>query len=557
MQPWKLVGLPRAQWRRSLLLWLLLLLLTLASEVGSDTIKALFLNRIGSKALPPAFALEAALRLLATGVYFLLLRRRSYARVMSATTVLYAGTLLTMLFLLQTDDTVSLTLFFALEQMGFKLILLHWGVYIVDFFTVRESATAFPFVYSAQPLGSVIAGFILAWAPVEEMSWMLLVSLAALIGALLLYPTAHGARSESPRLRVHAPESDAPSPWRVAWGYVWRAPVVRYMALATVALVLVRSVAQVAGAYVLEQQFRTARGIGTFLGYYKVSSNVVVFALQALLSARLMRRFSPPRVNLSYSFLSLAAFGLLTALPGTASLVFSESVRNEWKSILKTPFSVMMYGTVADYARAPSRIAVFGVVVPLSAVLAALAMMAAQSAGVGGQYMSLAGLVLAVPFIGVTLLQNRAYKLALVDLLRDKLGMPATTHSTSTLLRIPDGRIFDIRHARQRLDYMFTRQRLGRQLFPDLYAPLPDDADSWTDDLLIERLDELLLLVELYRPKGAPHLRGLLVSSLTDRRVDLKDNAFEVISSILPPILAKRARRLLALGLERGVSPSR
>lgn len=540
------------QWRRSVLLWALLFLLTLAFELGSDVIKALFLNRIGSEALPPAFVLEASLRLLATVLYFFLLRRRSYARVMVMTTVLYGVTLGFLLSMLQSGASDHLTLFFALEQVGFKLLMLHWGVYIVDFFTVGESSTAIPVVYSAQPFGAVVAGVLLAWEPFADITWLLLVGLAAIAGALFLYPVVHRARRESPRVMVDEPEeADDGTVNRGAWSYVLRAPVVRYMALATVTLVLVRAVLQVSAAYVLESQFQTARGIGVFLGYYKVYSNVIVFGLQATLAARAMRRFSPPRINLSYALLAVAAFASLFALPGNATLVFAESVRKEWKSILKTPFSVMMYGTMADYARAPARIAIFGVLVPLAGILAGVGMMLVQRAGIGVRHLSLAGLFLGLVFLVATLLQNRAYKVALAELLRGKLRLTERTHTTSTLMRVPDGRLLDVRKVRKRMDYLLVRYSFAQRLFPDLLAG--GRADELTGPELIERLEELLMLVELYRPRGTPLLRGMLVAALTDERVDLMDNAFEVVRSVLPPRLARYAASLLQLGLERGV----
>ncbi len=552
MSPWRIFGLPAVQWRRSLLLWVLLFLLTLAFELGSDVIKALFLNRIGSKALPPAFVLEASLRLLATVLYFFLLRRRSYARVMVVTTILYGATLGFLLSMLQTGASDQLTLFFALEQVGFKLLMLHWGVYIVDFFTVGESSTAIPVVYSAQPFGAVVAGVLLAWAPFEDISLLLLVGLAAIAGALLLYPAVHRARNLSPRVHLDKPEEeDDGTVRRGAWTYVWRAPVVRYMALATMTLVLVRAVLQVSAAYVLESQFQTARGIGTFLGYYKVYSNVAVFCLQATLAARAMRRFSPPRINLSYALLAVAAFASLFALPGNATLVFSESVRKEWKSLLKTPFSVMMYGTMADYARAPARIAIFGVLVPLAGIIAGLGMIVVQRAGIGGHELALAGLVLSTLFVVATMLQNRAYKVALVELLRGKLRLTERTETTSSLMRIPDGRLLDVRKVRKRVDYLLVRYSLAQRLFPDLIAG-GNVADLSGQDL-IERLEELLLLVELYRPHGTPRLRRMLVAALTDQRIDLMDNAFEVVRSVLPPKQARYASSLLQLGLERGV----
>ena len=534
------------------MLWSLLFLLTLAFELGSDVIKALFLNRIGTAALPPAFVLEASLRLLATVLYFFLLRRRSYARVMVVTTVIYGLTLGFLLTMLQSGASGQLTIFFALEQVAFKLLMLHWGVYVVDFFTVGESSTAIPAVYSAQPFGAVVAGLLLAWGPFEDISWLLLVGALAIVGALALFPGVHRARKESPRVLLDEPPEDDDGTMQTgSWSYVLRAPVVRYMALATMSLVLVRAVLQVSAAYVMEEQFQTARGIGAFLGYYKVYANVLVFGLQATLAARAMRRFSPPRVNLSYSVLTIAAFASLFVLPGNATLVFAESVRNEWKSLLKTPFSVMMYGTMADYARAPARIAIFGILVPLGGILAGLGMMGVQQAGIEGRYLALAGVGLASLFLVATLLQNRAYKVALVELLRGKLKLTERTQTTSTLLRIPDGRLLDVRAARQRVDYLLIRYRLAQRLFPELVAG--GDVGALSGQELIEQLEELLMLVELYRPQGTPRLRGMLVAALADRRTDLMDNAFEVVRSVLPPRQARYAASLLQLGLEKGV----
>jgi hypothetical protein len=165
------------------------------------------------------------------------------------------------------------------------------------------------------------------------------------------------------------------------------------------------------------------------------------------------------------------------------------------------------------------------------------------------------GAVVAAGFIVVTILQNRAYKLALVELLQNKLDVSWKPGHTSSVMHIADARILDIRAARKRTDYLLIRYDLGRRLFPDLYGDI-GDPDGMEKKRLIELLEEALLLVELYRPKGAPQLRSLLVGALKDRREDLRDNAEEVIASLLPPALSRRARTLLTAGLHRGVELS-
>jgi len=323
------------------------------------------------------------------------------------------------------------------------------------------------------------------------------------------------------------------------------------MAVATAVMVLARSLLQVSGSHVLAEQYVTEGRIGEFLGQYKVWTNLVVFAVQAVGAARLMRRLSPTRVNLSYSWLTLAAFGALAVLPGTGSLVFAQLVHQELKAILKTPFSALMYGVMADYARADARMAVFGVVVPVSGVLSGLLMMVLKGAGISAGGLAPAGIAAAVSFVAVTVWQNRAYQGALVELLRDKLGLgESAAGRTSSLLRIPDARIFEIRKVRARLDYFLVRGRWARKLFPDLFVR-DIAAESMSDSLLLERLDELLLLVELYRPGNTPYLRPLLAGALRDGRVDLLDNALETAANILPPVVAARASLLVAEGLRR------
>jgi hypothetical protein len=118
-------------------------------------------------------------------------------------------------------------------------------------------------------------------------------------------------------------------------------------------------------------------------------------------------------------------------------------------------------------------------------------------------------------------------------------------------MRIPDGRLLDVRAARKRVDYLLVRYPLAQRLFPDIIAG--GSVAKLTGPALVEQLEELLLLVELYRPRGTPRLRRMLVAALTDQRTDLMDNAFEVVRSVLPPRQARYAASLLQLGLERGV----
>jgi len=449
------------------------------------------------------------------------------------------------------ESNQGLMFFFVVERVSLTLIMMHWGVYLVDFFTVRESATAIPFVYSAQPLGALPAGVLLAFCPGLSESDLFFIPVALVVASTLFIWRTARLLPESPRIRV-APQTAVKGEVR---RYLLRAPVVRYMALATAVMVFVRASLEVSYSAVLECEFSDAAHIREFWGNYVIWANLAVFAAQFLFSARLMRAFAPTRVNLVYAGGVVVSFLTLFVCPGATAIVFAKFVRKEVKSILKTPFSIMIYGAMADYARPFARMAIFGVVIPLSGIITGLLLMGLEAADASTTWIVLPGLAGAVAFVGVSMLQNRAYKLALIELLEHKLTESSRSGATSTLLRQADGRILDIRAVRERVDYYLVRGRYARKLFPDLYSGFDPTADDATVDLE-ERLDELLLLVELYRPKGAPHVRGLLVAALKDQRTDLVDNAAEVIDSILPASLARKGRTLVSVGLEKGVQVS-
>ncbi|MBM4355269.1 MAG: MFS transporter, partial [Deltaproteobacteria bacterium] len=366
MRLWQLAGIEAGSWSRALALWLVLLAVTASGELGAETLRALLLDRAGSDALPPAFALEAVLKLTAIPAYFWLSRRFSNRQLMAVTIGLYAA--VTALIALAPASLLSgwLVPAFALEAVAQNLLVLHWGVYLVDFFTVRESTSSFAFIYSAQPLGALVAGGLLIWHPFGRLADLIYVAAGLAAGGLVLAARAGRRLAESPRIQVGVGRGQTAEegsglgaacpakPWRSgvgsgpeapgaadpaagtggqasqrgegrpversepcrpgwlsrfagpgrsrrdgtggypAWRYVLRAPVVRTMAVATAVMVLARSLLQVSGSHVLAEQFETEGRIGEFLGQYKLWTNVVVFAVQALGAARLMRQLSPP-----------------------------------------------------------------------------------------------------------------------------------------------------------------------------------------------------------------------------------------------------------------------
>ena len=551
---WTLFGLEQRQWRRAVWLWLLLLAMTLAFELADDTLLALLIAKTGSKSLPNAFALEAGLRFVATAIYFVWIRRISYSRLMWWVSLAYGLAIGGFGGFSALGGEGYVVTFYAVERVLQTLVVLHWGVYVIDYFTVRESSIVLPFVYSAQPLGTVLAGAMLALYTGSNLEVLLIPAGVAGLASVILVSRCAGLLSESKRIKIRPNEQAVDSLWKAAWVYVWNAPVVRTMALATAGLVVARAVLQVGYSTALESHYTTAEEIGRFVGVYKVWASVALFVVQALWAARLMKAFSPTRVNFAYaSGVGLAFLGLVF-MPGIGSVLFAKFMHKESKSILKTPFSILMYGSMEDHARAPARMAVFGVVIPLASLFVGLVMMGIAHYSSLALWLPLLSLAVSLLFVVVTLAQNRAYKLALIDALMVKVSSAGEDLGRSSLTGEMDGRLLDIRRLRDLPLSWMRRRGYVRRAFGTLLLRLRRGADPSEGRRDVKALlDDLLLVVELYRPTAAPRLRHILVRALKDGRIDLADHAMEIITSILPPRWSRQAESLVRVGLQEGV----
>jgi hypothetical protein len=138
----------------------------------------------------------------------------------------------------------------------------------------------------------------------------------------------------------------------------------------------------------------------------------------------------------------------------------------------------MMYGAMADYARAQARIMVFGIVIPAASFLGGLGLMALGAYDLSVFAVALAGLLLSLVFVGVTRRQNRAYVEALLEMLEAKVGAAAAGASAAVC--------------------GIAERVRGRC------------------------------------PGWAGRLPGLVAAALADGRVDVLDNAAEAVCAVVP-----------------------
>ncbi|MBM4372761.1 MAG: hypothetical protein FJ098_13980, partial [Deltaproteobacteria bacterium] len=242
---------------RVAVLWALFFIMTAGTELGSGLTEAMLLARLGASNLGAAFILEALLRLGSTAGYLWFADRVRAGALFRGISWVNLAAGLALAGALAADLPGSVLLFYGAVRVLENILVLHWGVYLVDFFSVRETTRAFPVIYSAGRVASFAAGAALSGiAGASSAAWgvgLYLVSGAALLGLVSLIPEAAGAPGGngggSGRRRGTL------QGLAEGWRYTVRTPLVRAMILASVAMVLMRRLLDSALGVRMEELF--------------------------------------------------------------------------------------------------------------------------------------------------------------------------------------------------------------------------------------------------------------------------------------------------------------
>ena len=532
---------------RVAILWLLFFVMTAGTELGSGLTEAMLLSRIGASKLAHAFIIEALLRLASTLGYLWFadrVRSTSLFRWISWFNLGVGGLLA---FALAGEVAGAVLLFYCVVRVMENILILHWGVFLVDFFTVRESARAFPLVYSAARAASFTAGLALSTtAGGDAMRIAVLLYLGAGAALVVMVFVSRHAHALSPRIAVGSPPAHKTLKGLVeGWRFVRKAPLVRYMVLASVAMVLMRRLLQYALSEDLEAIFADEASLRRYIANYMMIASVATFALQALAAGPILARLGTTFVNAAYAWVMLLAAVGLAVAPGLATVTFGKGANHDVKDVFKTPVTLIHYGTFPDALRGRVRSAIFGVAIPLATLASGLLLLGLDELGwMRGARLDLLVIATGLGFVVASILQNRGYRLSLVELLRKKVGMDrAEARGSQVDLARWDGRLLQVRDVRRSPWAFLRRHRVAATFSLDL-EDTASSIGALTAERRLKATEDLMMLVELYRPRGEGHLRSLLLTAMEDPREDVRDTAFMAIHGILPYRYATRAKLL-------------
>ena len=391
--------------------------LVLMQRIAEATSLSLFIESIGADSLPLSYLAVSLVDLPLAFAYMHMAKRTSRRGMM----VRLAGALVVAL-------VVARLLVFVSPQAGMfaaylsattlsTFLVIHWGVLLLDVFSVDESRRAFPLVYAGAHLGSFAAGAAMRFlaGPLSSVNLLVVLPAGAFVAMAILLLAIRRLREGQDTGRETIPTPNA-APVAAAFqslGLLRTSPLLRSIAIATSLMVLLRLGVRTLYGAELDSAFSSPDQTTRFLGTYTMVASVAGVLLQVLAIPRLLRWLGLGTLNLAYA---LAAFGSvlgLTVHPGLGAAAAARFTDMELKGAVKTPLSAMFYDAMLPEDRADARAIVLGIISPVASLGSSLVLVVLVTAGSAPVWLAWASCLVAIAYLLISLRQARAYQAAL------------------------------------------------------------------------------------------------------------------------------------------------
>ena len=363
----------------------LYLLLFAALTLADGLSLTLFVQRAGAARLPLYYGLSAVGMAVAAGLYMSYAGRFSGGRVFHV--ILAGPSLLFLLIWLAVGtgqgDVRLLGLLFLGREIAMSLVLLHFGTWLLDYFTRGELNRVMPVIYAGGRIGGIVGGAMLQHlsqvvAPIHLMLLLVALLVLAMGGVALIQRRVPLVEEEetipNSAAGTRPLEPDAPRNLAGFPRFLWASPLLFWITVSTVALFACRTMLSVQYNGFLETAFPSEAETARFLGLYTQIALAGSLVVQLFVINRIIALVGLKGAHLLYASL-LASAAMLTLLPMTlATAVAARLVENELRFCLRNPVSQMIVNQFSKATRLLARAWSLGLLIPLSTLAASVAM---------------------------------------------------------------------------------------------------------------------------------------------------------------------------------------
>jgi CRP-like cAMP-binding protein/HEAT repeat protein len=323
--------------------------------------------------------------------------------------------------------------YFYLAYSAFSdLSTMHILTYINDFYDTRAAKRALPLMLSAGIGGGALAGITisllnklvgmqntpLVWAACIVGCFILIVVIERQLSGDLEQIERHRLQATTARTTDKKAKQGGLYNMREGFDYVRKSGLLRGLAVATFAMVVLMTLLRIQASSVIASQFpNNPDGMSAFLGNLSAVSSVGGLLIQSLFLGRLVNWLGVGTMNLFFPLVTLGSVAAISVAPNMVTGSFARLDHSAIKQTFRNPLDAMLYNSVPVRNKARARGFVNGVIVPAGTLLAGLLGMAVKFQILTGPILVEIGLGVAVLYLLVMFNVRREYARAMTSLL--------------------------------------------------------------------------------------------------------------------------------------------
>ena len=364
------------------------LLLFGAFTVAEGVSLTLFVKEVGAAQLPFYYGITATANVLLVGGYVLAAERlgglRTFQLILGGSALSYAAVWFAVRFL--DAGAWCYGVLFVVREIGYTLVLMHFGTYLQDYFSRDELDRLLPVVYAGGRFGGIAGGAAVQWlsgwwGPLDLVPLFVglcLVCLVCLVAVRRRLPAVAqpGLGSSTPNL-----EQEAGSSFTAFLRLVWTSRLLFWLTGTAVLFMVIRWFLNYQYNAFFQDYFEEEVAMAQFLGGYTQIALFLSLLLELLAVNRLVAWVGAGGTYLGYSALVCVA-AVLCLFPMTLALaVFCRLVETELRFGLRNPVVQLLTNQFSRSVRIRVRAWTMGLLTPAGTLAASLMLGALEWTG--------------------------------------------------------------------------------------------------------------------------------------------------------------------------------
>lgn len=399
---------------------------------------ALFINDQGAAGLSTMFIGYAALAFVVGLAYNSFAGRVNDERlllVLMGATILWLGSVQAMLLsnAASRPGGLAYPYFYLGSRVMADLTALHMLNYIGNYYDTRAAKRALPFLLSAGFAGAIVAGLSIQFLPSQAVPSAWAACMFAVVGCVYVirrWLPGEVKPTMAARPASHVRESSLEN-LRAGFRFVRGSGVLRWLALSTVALVVLMNLLTFQSSQVLGERYAgDPDGLKAFTGNLDWASNLAALILPTAVLGPMLAHLGVGATNLFFPSLTLLALAGLGFFPNLGTAVSGRLTDRIFKKVFRNPVDAMLYNSVPPSVKSQARGFVNGLVVPVGTLAAGLLLQALRAGWLTPTMLVTLGLAIGLAYVLISLRVRTEYARALATLLaEDEFAIFRSSHA--------------------------------------------------------------------------------------------------------------------------------